>query len=89
MNIDSASTFLIGSILFAVSCLILAAAATAINNLLHKYWKPVTIFSEDSWTLFGNSASQHYVDNHPEVLAKRTELEKIAPTLTDLPKDKK
>lgn len=75
MNIDSASTFLIGSILFSVSMLILAATATAINNLLHKYWKPVTIFSEDSWTLFGNSASQYYVDNHPEVIAKRLEVD--------------
>lgn len=89
MNIDNASTFLIGSILFSVSCLILAAAATAINNLLHKYWKPVTIFSEDSWTLFGQSAADRYVENHPEIVARRTKLEKIAPILTESPKDKK
>lgn len=89
MNIDSASTFLISSILFSVSCLILAAAATAINNLLHKYWKPVTMFSVDSWTLFGSSAADRYVENHPEVMSKKAELEKIAPTFVDLPKDKK
>lgn len=88
MNIDSASTFLISSILFAVSLLILVAAATAINNILHKYWKPVTMFSVDSWTLFGNSAQQHYIDNHPEMVAARKAEERIPPTI-DLEDKKK
>ena len=88
MNIDNASSFLISSILLAVSLLILVAAVTAINNILHKYWKPVTLFSQDSWTLFGSSAEQHYVDNHPEVIAARkAEAERIPPTI-DI-KDKK
>ena len=80
MNIDNASNFLISSILLAVSLLILVAAFTAINNILHKYWKPVTMFSADSWTLFGNS--QHYVDNHPEMIAARkADEERIPPTI--------
>ena len=71
MNVDNASTFLIGSILFSVSLIILAAAFTVVNNLLHKYWKPVTIFTADSWTLFGSEATDRYVENHPELKAAR------------------
>lgn len=88
MNIDNASNFLISSILLAVSLLILAAAFTAINNLLHKYWKPVTLFSQDSWTLFGSSAEQHYVDNHPEMISARKAEKRIPPVLEEI-KEKK
>lgn len=89
MNIDNASNFLISSILLAVSLLILVGAATAINNLLHKYWKPVTMFSENSWTLFGSAAIDRYVENHPETIAaRRAEQERIAPVLEES-KDKK
>lgn len=89
MNIDNATNFLISSILLAVALLVLVAAFTAINNILHKYWKPVTLFSQDSWTLFGNSAQQHYIDNHPEMIAARkAEEERIPPTI-DLEDKKK
>ena len=84
MNIDNASTFLISSILLVVALMVLAAGAVAINNLLHKYWKPVTLFSADSWTLFGSTSSDEYVKNHPEYKAVE---ERVAPVL-DLKKDK-
>ena len=35
--------WLTGSILFSLGCLVLVAGAVLINNLLHKFWKPVTI----------------------------------------------
>ena len=41
MNIDQASTFLIGSILVGIGFIILAATATVINNIFSKYWHPV------------------------------------------------
>jgi len=41
MDIDQASAFLIGSILVGAGLIILAAAATVINNIFSKYWHPV------------------------------------------------
>ena len=41
MDIDQASTFLVSSILLGTGFIILAAAATVINNIFSKYWNPV------------------------------------------------
>jgi hypothetical protein len=41
MDMDQAAVFLAGSILTGLGFIIIAAAAIAINNILHKYWKPV------------------------------------------------
>jgi hypothetical protein len=43
MIIEQMINWLTGSILFALGCLVLVAGAILINNLLHKFWKPVTI----------------------------------------------
>lgn len=87
MSIESASNFLVGSVLLSVGLLVLIASAVAINNLLHKYWKPVTLFSANSWTLFGNSAVDDYVKNHPEYKAAE-QAERVAPVL-DIKEDKR
>jgi hypothetical protein len=49
MDMDQAAVFLAGSILTALGFIVVVAAIVAINNLLHKYWKPVRIFTADSW----------------------------------------
>ena len=43
MIIEQMTNWLTGSILFALGCLVLVAGAVLINNLLYKFWKPVTI----------------------------------------------
>ena len=43
MTMDQAATFLAGSILTGIGFIVVIAAILAINNLLHKYWKPVQI----------------------------------------------
>jgi hypothetical protein len=43
MIIEQMTNWLTGSILFALGCLVLVAGAILINNLLHRFWKPVTI----------------------------------------------
>jgi hypothetical protein len=43
MIADQMATWLIGSILFALGSLVLVFGLILINNLLHKYWKPVTV----------------------------------------------
>ena len=43
MTMDQAATFLAGSILTGIGFIVVIATILAINNLLHKYWKPVQI----------------------------------------------
>jgi hypothetical protein len=48
---DQAAVFLAGSILTALGFVVVIGAAVVINNLLSKYWKPVRIFTADSWNI--------------------------------------
>jgi hypothetical protein len=49
MDMDQAAVWLAGSILTMLGLVVIIAGIIVINNLLHKYWKPVRIFSSDSW----------------------------------------
>ena len=44
MNLDQASVFFTGSILIMLGFVVITAGVVAINNLLHRYWKPVKMF---------------------------------------------
>ena len=41
MDMDQSAVFLAGSILTALGFVVVVVAAVIINNILHKYWKPV------------------------------------------------
>jgi hypothetical protein len=41
---DQAATWLAGSILTMLGFIVVIGAVLVINNLLHKYWKPVQFF---------------------------------------------
>jgi hypothetical protein len=70
MDMDQAAVFLAGSILTALGFLVVIAAIVVVNNILHKYWKPVRIFTSDSWNL-----------NPPQRFAHEEELARVAPEL--------
>jgi hypothetical protein len=44
MDMDQSAVFLAGTILFALGLIVLIGAFVVINNILHKYWKPVQFF---------------------------------------------
>ena len=48
MDIVNASNILAGSILVGLSIIIVTAVAVAVNNIIHKYWKPITFIKFDS-----------------------------------------
>jgi hypothetical protein len=75
MDMDQAAVFLAGSILTAMGFVVIAIAIVFVNNILNKYWKPVRIFTLDSWHI-----------NPP---ATSEEMEKIAPHLDTTSVDKK
>ena len=52
MDMDQAAVFLAGSILTALGFVILVAGIVAINNIVHRYWKPVKFFTADSFHPF-------------------------------------
>lgn len=58
MNVDQMSVFLAGSILAALSFISITIGLVVINNILHKYWKPVKLFTPDSWTAFNPPVRQ-------------------------------
>jgi predicted small integral membrane protein len=41
MDIDSAATFLASSILLGLGFIVVGIVLLVINNIFHKYWKPV------------------------------------------------
>jgi hypothetical protein len=70
MDMDQAAVWLGGSILTALGFVVLVIAIVIVNNILHKYWKPVRLFTPDSWRGFN---PPHYA----------TEQEKIDPPLSN------
>jgi hypothetical protein len=49
MDMDQAAVWLAGSILTMLGFIVVVAGFLVVNNILHKYWKPVRIFTYDSW----------------------------------------
>jgi hypothetical protein len=56
MDMDQAAVFLAGSILTALGFIAVAIGVVVINNIIARYWRPIRIFTEDSWNSVGNSA---------------------------------
>jgi hypothetical protein len=71
MDMDQAAVWLGGSILTALGFVVLIIAIVFINNILHKYWKPVNIFTPDSWKAL----------NPPQRFVSQEELGRVAPEL--------
>jgi hypothetical protein len=49
MDIENAAAILAGSILTGLALIIVVITFVVINNIISKYWKPVRIFTADSW----------------------------------------
>jgi hypothetical protein len=49
MDMDQAAVFLGGSILTMLGFIVVIIGIVAINNIISKFWKPVKIFTADSW----------------------------------------
>ena len=56
MDMDQAAVFLAGSVLTALGFIAVAIGIVVINNIIARFWRPVRIFTEDSWKGFGVNA---------------------------------
>lgn len=70
MDMDQAAVFLAGSILTMMGFVVIVIGIIVINNIIHKYWKPVRIFTPDSWNI-----------NPPQRFISEDELTRVAPHL--------
>jgi hypothetical protein len=78
MSMDQAAMFLAGSVLTIMGLVVIVAGCIIINNLVHRFWKPVRVFTTDSFTFFGyhhqgNSvrfAEPHELDQNIETKVK-------------------
>ena len=49
MDMNQAAVFLAGSILTTLGFIVVIAGVIVVNNILHKYWKPVKIWMFESY----------------------------------------
>ena len=71
MDIDKSAVFLAGSVLIMLGIITIVAGSVVINIILNKYWKPVRIFTADSWQPFSEPSMPRYATE--EEFAKNTE----------------
>ena len=68
---DQAAVWLGGSILTMLGFVVVIVGLVIVNNILHAFWKPIRIFTADSFNI-----------NPPERFASQEELNRIAPELS-------
>jgi hypothetical protein len=75
MDMDQAAVFLAGSVLTTLGFVVVVIGIVVINNIISRYWKPVRIFTNDSWAAWG-VGSARFVEPHELDKAKEPPLEK-------------
>ena len=69
MVMEQMANWLIGSILFALGAMVLVFAVVLINNLLHRFWKPVTVIilrNESLYPKMRFATPDDHVSKEPE-----------------------
>ena len=56
MDMDQAAVFLAGSVLTALGFIVVVIGLVVINNIIARHWRPIRIFTEDSWKVLGGPA---------------------------------
>ena len=72
MDLDNAAAFMLGTIGYGVGVIVVLVVIVAINNIIAKYWKPVRIFTADSWRI-----------DAPARFVTQEELDRVAPHMED------
>jgi len=62
IDVENAASFLAGSILFSIALVVFIIGCVVVNNIIHKYWKPVNIFTPDSWKGFFPPHEIRYIE---------------------------
>lgn len=65
MTIEQSAVFLASTILTGLGIVIVGLVIIVLNNVLHKYWKPVKLFTPDSWKAFDPPMQHEQAYNEP------------------------
>jgi hypothetical protein len=65
IDVENAASFLAGSILISLGLVVFIIGCVIVNNIIHKYWKPVNLFTPDSWKGFFPPPEIRYIE--PEI----------------------
>ena len=71
---DKLAVFFAGSILVTLGMIVIVSGIILVNNLIHKYWKPVTWFKYDYKTVYFDpkTGEQYHKPEEPAVETKDT-----------------
>ena len=74
MEMDKLAVFFAGSILVTLGMVVIASGIILINNIIHKYWKPVTWFNYEYKTVFFDpkTGEQFHKPEEPKIETKDT-----------------
>ena len=69
---DKFAVFFAGSILVTLGMIVITSGIILVNNLIHKYWKPVTWFKYDYKTVYFDpkTGEQYHKPEEPAVETK-------------------
>ena len=84
MSLEQAASFLSGSILMILGLMAIVAGSVVINNLIHKFWKPVTVFTRESFSIF----SGHHMNADPMQNLTQEEYDKLLENLEKIRAEK-
>ena len=73
MTVEQASTFFTASILTMLGLVVIVGGVVAINNLFHKYWKPVKFFKFLEYP----PQYQQYDQTEPTIHAQKETSQKV------------
>ena len=78
MDMDQAAVFLAGSILTMMGFIVIVIGFVVANNIINKYWKPVRIFTLDSWNM--NPPGRFIQEHDPQMVREEPKVEEIGKT---------
>lgn len=64
LMLESAVNFMINSMFACIGILLIVGTVILINNLIHKYWKPVNIFKKHDDYIDMEEPQLHLFDRH-------------------------
>ena len=79
MDMDQAAVFLAGSILTMMGFIVVVIGVVVANNIITKYWKPVRIFTSDSWSAM-NPPGRFIQEHEAQMNREEPKIEEIGKT---------
>jgi hypothetical protein len=71
MNMDQAAVWLAGSILIMLGMIVVVGGCVVINHIIHTYWKPIRVFTADSFQPFSQQLPRYATEEELKAVKKQ------------------